>query len=175
MEQLPNVEFLVTRPASLKRSLLSAIREWRYDGALFRGARGVFHTCYLMPYFWESTFANGVIPSVDEVVADLGEHSRPFVYQARGGLIRELHVGLFLVEFGTVTKNYSRDIFEGVDLSFEGIDLAIRHDGAYSDQVWSERKAEKSQGCVVLNAKGHGTGIHLCRLADIRAACGLAA
>jgi hypothetical protein len=73
--------------------------------------------------------------------------------KARAGLIRALHVALYLVVFGTVVKNCFRDIHEGVNLTFEGIDLAIRHDSAFSDEVWASRKAKKSDGRVVPSSR----------------------
>jgi hypothetical protein len=65
-------------------------------------------------------------------------------------------------------KELFNDIHHGVDFRFEGKPLAIRHAGAFSDQVWRERKAEKSEGCIVLNATSCGSGIHLVKLDDVR-------
>jgi hypothetical protein len=120
-----------------------------------------------MPLLWQRVFASGVVPSVDDVVADLGESARPWVYQAHAGLIREIHVALYLSYFGTTTKNYHRDVYHGEDLHFKGVPLAIRHAGSFSDFVWSERKAEKSKDCVVLSARSRGSGIHLVPLDEI--------
>lgn len=126
-----------------------------------------------MPILWSHVFTAGIIPAVDEIVGQLGSESRAWVYQAHAGLIREVHVALYLSYFGTVTKNLYRDVFHGEDLHFRGRAIAIRHSGSFSDVVWSERKASKSAGCVVLNARSRGARIHLVRLDEINSALGL--
>jgi len=163
----------IHRPDKLKKSFLLHARQWQYNGVLFARARGYFNGPFLMPLLWQRVFSDDAIPAVDDVVADLGESSRPWVYQAHCGLIREIHVALYLSYFGTTTKNHHRDVYYGEDLHFKGKPVAIRHAGSFSDFVWSERKAAKSKDCVVLSARSRGSGIHLVPLDDINSALAL--
>ena len=97
------------------------------------------------------------------------------VYQFHVGLLRELHCGLYLSQFGNISKNPSLDINAGVDWIFRrnGIEtlIAIGHAGNTSRAMYAKRKHQKlSASTVVLTAPRRGDGkLDLVLTADIEA------
>ncbi|MBX9679107.1 MAG: hypothetical protein K2X38_10120, partial [Gemmataceae bacterium] len=131
----------------------------------------------LMPLLAHMTFRNSAVPSLEQVCSVV----RPFVsfdplprvYQCRSAWLRELHAGFYLSFFGSVWKDVEADLHEGTDWFFAAhgreVRIGIAHEGKASARSWKARKARKSEGCWMVQARRQGDGLHLCCLAELDA------
>ena len=149
-------------------SVEKRIEQWSFVGRWFRrGAANVACRPAIMPVLAWLTLQTGIVPSLDMLVDFL--RCSPIAcgplearaYQCYTAWLRECKVALYLRERGLVLKNPWRDIAEGVDLTFEGHDIAIAHAG--------DRYLPRKRNCAtVLYATGTD-GVHLVVEADIEA------
>lgn len=122
-----------------------------------------------MPFLALLTLPCSYLPSLD-FCCRLSTEDESRVYQAYSGWLRELHVGMYLAEYGKVTKDLREDLQQGIDWRFNGRPIAVRHEGKASARYWNQRKAAKlGEGTVVLTAPCFGSGVHLVSEEEISA------
>jgi len=167
------------RSDKLIASLDKASLQWSYISRFFR--LDSYNTSFrpaLMPLISYLTFATNIIPPIDTISKFVlaspwckTSDVEPRVYQCYTAWLRELHCGLYLAQYGKVTKNPKLDLCAGVDWVFNGkIKIAVAHNGFVSRQMMIRRKKRKmSEDVVILTAQDTGTGLHLVTSAEMDA------
>jgi hypothetical protein len=165
---VPDLSLEMRPPANLQEQLDT----WTYVGRLFRLGRVGAFPIPLMPVWSWLTCAVSLIPPLDTVInlvkasvlcGAIDPTAR--VYQTWTGFLREVAAASVLGRYGRVVKPILRDLAEGVDLEFEGVGIAITHEG--DRHIWRKRK-KRANDVVVMTARDSGSGgVHLVSEADL--------
>ena len=177
--QVPNESWPLNRTDKLLASWQAAMDQWVFVGKWFEKAKQNYRMPIpVMPTLAWISLVGGQVPSFllahdiimsapSSKVWGAGER----IYSCYTGWVRELHVGLYLAQFGTVTKNPIDDLEHGVDWYFRGKKIAVTREGAASKKYWRQRKGDKTdQDAIVLTAKG-SEGLVLVDEKQIEAKC----
>jgi hypothetical protein len=157
---VPDVNWQLQPTPRLKRSFQVACESWECLSTWFALA-GRNRRCRvpLMPVLSFIALIGGEVASLPlavEIISSsplANNQIEPRVYSAWTGHLREMAVGLYLSQFGTVFKNPYQDLNNGVDWIFNGQKIAIAHEGRTSAKMIAARKLKKTdQDTIVLTA-----------------------
>lgn len=173
--EILDVEIPLLATDGLRASLQRALDTWEFVASWFR--QGRFHRAFkpcIMPIVAYLSLRCGVVPSLDTLtqfvrcspILTTGD-CEGRVYQCWTAWLRELHLGLYLAEYGQVVKNPVLDIENGVDWMFRRDGLVTRIAVAHAGDWHLDRKQRKvGEDVVTLYARG-GAGVHLVDTASI--------
>lgn len=169
--EVPDVDWQLRRTDKLVTSWERAKDQWQFFSSWFRSASadGICRVP-LMPVLSFIALLGGQVPSLTFAVdvisssplAHTGIEAR--AYSAYTGFLREMHVGLYLSQYGTVTKNPIADMQRGIDWTFDGRKIAVRQ----STNFW-RRKSQKVASDVIVLTATPSSGLSLVAIADIEA------
>jgi hypothetical protein len=175
---VPNETWRLNRTQRLLDSYQLAMDQWQFVYKWFAVAKLNYRMPVpVMPTLAYISLIGGQVPSLSlaiDIITSSPLNCRlaeQRIYSCYTGWLRELHVGLYLAQFGEVTKNPVDDVSNGIDWLFNGKKIAVTRDGKASKRYIAQRKAEKTdQETIVLTARG-SVGLALVDESEIDAKC----